>query len=228
VHRAPFANLIPAPAPLHLAGPAPALLVVDFQVAAADPGAGLGRHAAERGLEPELSEYYEQVAFARRNAADLLGAFRAHGRPVLFTRRAGAPSASRPPWVAETDDPEAAIVGDLAPGASEPVITRSAENPFAGGHLERALACLPSVGPLVVCGLFVPGAVDLAVREARDRGGPVVLAQDACAGETYALHECVTARLAGGPVRLRSTAALLALLDGPGAGPRASRAAPER
>ena len=61
VHRTPFKNLVPPPPTLRLTEQRAALLVVDFQVFAADRSAGLGRLAAERGLEEELAEYYEQV-----------------------------------------------------------------------------------------------------------------------------------------------------------------------
>ena len=90
MHRTPFKNLVPPPPTLRLTEQRAALLVVDFQVFAADRSAGLGRLAAERGLEEELEEYYEQVGCARRNVRDLLTAFRARRLPVLYSRRRGA------------------------------------------------------------------------------------------------------------------------------------------
>ena len=69
MHRTPFKNLVPAPPTLRLTEQRVALLVVDFQVFAADRSAGLGRLAAERGLEEELEEYYEQVGCARAQRA---------------------------------------------------------------------------------------------------------------------------------------------------------------
>jgi len=163
VHRTPFKNLIPPPPTLRLTERRIALLVVDFQVFAADRSAGLGRLAAERGLEEELEEYYEQVGCARRNVRDLVTAFRARHLPVLYSRRVAEPG-TVPPWVPTAD--------------------------------ERARG----------------GAVDCAVREAAERGRAVVLAADACAAETYALHDCVCTQLGGGAVRVRSTDAVLALL----------------
>ena len=68
------------------------------------------------------------------------------------------------------------------------------------------------VESLVVAGLILGGAVDCAVREAAERGRAVVLAADACAAETYTLHDCVCTQLGGGAVRVRSTDAVLALL----------------
>jgi nicotinamidase-related amidase len=212
VHRTPFKNLVPPAPPLRLVEQRAALLVVDFQTFAAERTAGLGRLAAERGIEDELEEYYEQVGFARRNVRGLLRGFRARRLPVLFTRRLSA-EGTAPPWVPAADDATAAIVPELEPGAGEAVVTRAATSPFAGGMLDAALGAADA-GALVVTGLVLGGAVDAAVREAAERGHAVVLVSDACAAETLALHECVTGQLAGGPVRVRPTEAVLAMLDG--------------
>ena len=209
VHRTPFKNLVPPPPTLRLTERV-ALLVVDFQVFAADRSAGLGRLAAERGLEEELEEYYEQVGCARRNVRDLLAAFRARRLPVLYSRRVAQPGTA-PPWVPTADDTTASVVPELAPLAGEVVVTRAATSPFAGGALDAAMTAA-HVESLVVAGLILGGAVDCAVREAAERGRAVVLVADACAAETYALHECVSIQLGGGVVRVRSTEAVLALL----------------
>ena len=68
-----------------------ALLVVDMQNYGCNPGVGLGPMLAER--HPEIAAYYlprladTVIPTTRR----LLEAFRAAGRPVVFTRH-GAPS----------------------------------------------------------------------------------------------------------------------------------------
>lgn len=209
VHRTPLKNLVPPPPPLWLTERV-ALLVVDFQVFAVDRSAGLGRLAAERGLEEELEEYYEQVGCARRNVRDLLAAFRARRLPVLHSRRVAQPGTA-PPWVPTADDTTASVVPELAPLAGEVVVTHAATSPFAGGALDAAITAA-HVESLVVAGLILGGAVDCAVREAAERGRAVVLVADACAAETYALHECVSIQLGGGVVRVRSTDAVLALL----------------
>jgi nicotinamidase-related amidase len=210
VHRTPFKNLVPPPPTLRLSERRVALLVVDFQVFAADRSAGLGRLAAERGIEEELEEYYEQVGSARRNVHDLLTAFRARRLPVLYSRRVAEPGTAAP-WVPTADDATAAVVPELAPLAGDVVVTRAATSPFASGALDAAMAAT-HVESLVVTGLILGGAVDCAVREAAERGRAVVLVADACAAETYALHDCVSSQLGGGVVRVRSTDAVLALL----------------
>lgn len=210
VHRTPFKNLVPPPPTLRLADQRAALLVVDFQVFAADRSTGLGRLAAERGLEDELEEYYEQVGHARRNVRDLLTAFRARSFPVLYSRRVARPGTA-PPWIPTADDGTAPVVPDLAPVAGDVVVTRAATSPFAGGALDAALTAA-HVRSLVVTGLVLGGTVDYAVREAAEQDRSVVLVADACAAETYALHDCVSTQLGGGVVRVRSTDAVLAML----------------
>jgi len=209
VHRTPFKNLVPPPPTLRLTERA-ALLVVDFQVFAADRTVGLGRLAAERGLDDELEEYYEQVGFARRNARDLLTAFRARGLPVFYSRRLALPGTA-PPWVPTTDDTTASVIPELAPLPGDVVVTRTATSPFAGGALDAAMTAA-QVESLVVAGLILGGAVDCAVREGAEQGRAVVLVADACAAETHGLHDCVAAQLGGGVVRVRSTDVVLAML----------------
>jgi nicotinamidase-related amidase len=203
VHRTPFKNLVPPPPTLRLTEQRAALLVVDFQVFAADRSAGLGRLAAERGLE-------EEVGCARRNVRDLLTAFRARRLPVLYSRRVAGPGTA-PPWVPTAEDTAASVVPEVAPVAGEVVVTRAATSPFAGGALDAAMTAA-HVQSLVVVGLILGGAVDCAVREAADQGRAVVLVADACAAETYSLHDCVSTQLGGGVVRVRSTDAVLAQL----------------
>src|SRR5262245_9576468 len=92
-HRTPLKNLLPPVPPFRVAdgGSAwsrPALLVLDLQPFTAERAAGFGRMAEERGIAPELDEYYEQVAHAVRNSAELLAGFRARSLPVIFTRLA--------------------------------------------------------------------------------------------------------------------------------------------
>ena len=74
MHRTPFKNLVPPAPTLQLTEQRVGLLVVDFQVFAAERSAGLGRLAAERGLEDELEEYYL--------AADVLERVRKGQEPV--------------------------------------------------------------------------------------------------------------------------------------------------
>ena len=57
-------------------------------------------------------------------------------------------------------------------------------------------------------------AVELTAREAADRGYGVLVASDACPGETYEVHNFVMTQLVGGAIRVRSTSAILEMLAG--------------
>ena len=78
----------------------------------------------------------------------------------------------------------------------------------------------PTLVPLVsylapaVAGVMTGWAVELAAREAADRGFQVQVASDACPGETYDVHGFVMPQLVGGLIRVRSTEAILDMLEG--------------
>jgi nicotinamidase-related amidase len=223
-HRTPLRMLFPpVPAfPLRGHGQA-ALLVLDYQPFMTDRAVGLGRMAAERGIERELDEYYEQVAYGLKNTDDLVRAFREGGLPVVFTRLAAMPSAdptSRQYAYAgelpDRDSPEAQIVAQLAPtaeGRPDHVLVKHTLSPFVGTPLDTILDRLGS-RYLVLAGVMTGWAVELTAREAADRGYGVLVVSDACPGETYAIHDFVMTQLVGGMIRVRSTGAVLEMLVG--------------
>jgi len=126
-----------------------ALLVLDLQPFMVDRSVGLGRRAAERGIERELDEYYEQVEYALQNAADLVRAFRADGLPIVFTRLAAPPSGESATSIVAyggalpaRDSPEAQIVALLAPplgSTTETVLVKHTLSPFASTSLDKLL-----------------------------------------------------------------------------------------
>lgn len=201
-----------------------ALLVLDYQPFMTDRTVGLGRQAEERGVARELDEYYEQVAFGLRNTADLVRAFRAAGRPIVFTTVAtieGQPASSAAYGGAlpAAASPEAQVVPELAPSApaggrpAEPWLVKQTLSPFVGPELEDVLRRL-GTRTLVLAGVMTGWAVELTAREAADRGYGVQVASDACPGETYAIHDFVMAQLVGGLIRVRPTEAILEMLAG--------------
>ena len=81
-HRTPLRMLFPPVPAFPLEAGQAALLVLDYQPFMTDRSVGLGQQAAERGIERELDEYYEQVEYGLRNTGELVQAFRAAGQPV--------------------------------------------------------------------------------------------------------------------------------------------------
>jgi len=86
-HRTPLKNLLPPTPPFDLRDGRTAVVVLAVQGFTVDRRLGFGALAAERGIEPELDEYFDQVGYVLRNLADLLGAGRAAGWRV------------RKPWI---------------------------------------------------------------------------------------------------------------------------------
>jgi nicotinamidase-related amidase len=200
-----------------------ALLVLDYQPFMVDRNVGLGRMATERGIARELDEYYEQVEYGLQNTSDLVQAFRAAGLPVIFTRLEASPStgptSDRYPYggtLPTRDSPEAQVVPLLAPRPGplgEYAFARSFLSPFVTTHVDKVLDGY-GTRYVVLAGVMTGWAVELAAREAADRGYGVLVASDACPGETYAIHDFVMTQLVGGQIRVRPTASILEMLDG--------------
>ena len=222
-HRTPLRMLFPPVPAFPLRDGRAALLVLDYQPFMVDRSVGLGRMAAERGIARELDEYYEQVEYGLKNTADLVLAFRATSLPVIFSRLEASPSTgpisdrypyggTLPGW----DSPEAQVVPSLAPRTGprgEYVFARSFLSPFVTTHVDKVLDGY-GTRYLVLAGVMTGWAVELTAREAADRGYGVLVASDACPGETYDVHSFVMTQLVGGTIRVRPTSAILEMLAG--------------
>src|SRR5215207_6317426 len=99
-HRTPLRMLFPPVPAFPLRAGQAALLVLDYQPFMTDRQCGLGRQAAERGIEREIDEYFEQVAYGLRNTAELVQAWRAVGLPIVFTGLAAPPAGAAPAGLA--------------------------------------------------------------------------------------------------------------------------------
>jgi biuret amidohydrolase len=222
-HRTPLRMLFPPVPAFPLRDGQAALLVLDYQPFMTDRSVGLGRNAAERGIERELDEYYAQVEYGLKNTAELVHAFRAAGQTVIFTRLAAIPATEGTSEVQAyggmlpvAESPEAQIVTALAPRTHpqlEYVLQKHTLSPFASTALDTILNEL-GTRYVVLAGVMTGWAVELTAREAADRGYGVLVVSDACPGETYEIHDFVMAQLYGGAIRVRSTGAVLEMLAG--------------
>lgn len=222
-HRTPLRMLFPPVPSFPLRDGGAALLVLDYQPFMVDRAVGLGRMAEERGIAREFDEYYAQVEYGLKNTADLVAAFRAAGLPIVFTRLAAVPTdGDRDLGLAYGGDlpqvgsQEAQIVASLdAPegGQHEPILTRSTLSPFVTTPLAEILE-ESEAEYLVLAGVMTGWTVELAAREAADLGYGVLVASDACPGETYEIHHFVMTQLYGGNIRVRPTEAILEMLAG--------------
>ncbi|HEX2887059.1 isochorismatase family cysteine hydrolase [Vineibacter terrae] len=171
----------------------PALLVVDMQNDFVRVGAPLEVPAAR-----------DTVAAHRR----LIAAFRAAGRPVLYTRFIAQPFETllwhwspqcRPPvkccWpghgrsYGDCEGPRdcAAVIDELQPDASDVVVDKHGYGAFHGTELAARLAALGVVS-LFVTGTVTQICVEESAREAFHHGFPTTLVADAVSSFDAALH----------------------------------------
>ncbi len=138
---------------------APALLLVDLQLAIDDPRWG-------RRNNPALEA----------NVARLLAAWRERGWPVHHVaHRSTEPGSTYAPG-----GPGAPFKPEAAPRPGEPVTEKRVHSAFVGTGLEARLRAA-GVRRLVVAGVITDNSVEATVRHAADLGFDVTVADDACA-----------------------------------------------
>ncbi|MCV0377408.1 isochorismatase family cysteine hydrolase [Microbacterium sp.] len=184
-----------------------ALVLVDLQYGSAADGYGFNRVYRELGYGDTVDRYLERVQrTVIPNVQLLQRAFRDAGAPVIFLtvgtitgdfsdmtprfRRAVAFWEARgmePPY-ARFGTREMDVLDEIAPVAGEPVIPKTGASGFTASPLERVLF---NVGArsLVFGGVATNYCVQSTLRDAADRGFDCVLAEDACADATPAIHQ---------------------------------------
>jgi nicotinamidase-related amidase len=214
-----------------------ALVVVDMQLHSADRHIGLGRHKQAQGQAAALAYRFdriEQVVVPRVQQA--LAYFRRHGLRVVHTTfGADTPDFSDMPLCfrniaqainARVGHPDHAILPAVQPLAGELVVNKPSASPFNSTGIDRTLRNM-GVRSLVITGISTHMCVLTTARDAADRGYAVVVAEDACAADSPALHEAalaligrifcqvqpleaILARLASGSVHHPATHSLVA------------------
>ena len=144
------------PSPLD---PNAALILIDIQLGLDDPALGARNN-------PD----------AERNAARLLEAWRADGRPQVHIQHRSV-SPDSPLW---PDKPGVAIKPIVAPRDGEPHMTKTVNNAFVGTELEVFLR-ERDIKQVVIVGLTTNHCVDTTTRMAGDLGFNPILVSDACA-----------------------------------------------
>ena len=114
---------------------------------------------------------------AAQNAARLLAAFRAAGRPVIHIRHE---ILREPAPFFAPGSAGAAIHQVVAPKGDEPVITKNFPNSFRETDLQAKLQAL-DVSDLLIIGAMSHFCIDATTRAAADLGYRCSVAHDACA-----------------------------------------------
>lgn len=166
-----------------------ALLVIDMQYGDAHRDFGTLRRLAERGDAPAIEYYAGRVeSLVIPNIRRLQDACRAAGIEVIHTRiesltRDGRDRSLQHKSLGIHHPPgskEAQILEELAPQGDEIVLSKTCGGVFNGTNLEYVLRNL-DIRTLVIAGVVTSGCVELAVRDASDRGFAVVVVEDATA-----------------------------------------------
>jgi nicotinamidase-related amidase len=92
--------------------------------------------------------------------------------------------------------PEAQVIAELAPAPDEIVLPKTSSGVFNSTNIDYVLRNL-GVRFLIVAGIVTDQCVDMAVRDAADRGYMVTCVADACATYTEERHRAALAAFGG-------------------------------
>ena len=129
------------------------------------------------------------------NQVRLLNAFRSAGENVLHTIIESLTADGRDRSLdhklsdmhVPKGAPEGAIIAPLTPTANEPVLPKTSSGLFNSTNADYVLRNL-NTRFLIIAGIVTDQCVDMAVRDAADRGYLVTLVEDACATYTPERH----------------------------------------
>ncbi|MHA6196124.1 cysteine hydrolase family protein [Pseudomonas wadenswilerensis] len=176
-----------------------ALLLVDMQRAWLDPQ--FDPHLQDAQAEYFLSRTRGQVI---PNQQRLLTALRGAGQNVLHTIIESLTQDGRDRSLdhklSDMHLPKgsypAGIIDELAAGENEVVLPKTSSGVFNSTNIDYVLRNL-EVRHLIVAGIVTDQCVDMAVRDAADRGYLVTLVEDACATYTPARHQACLEAIKG-------------------------------
>lgn len=169
-----------------------ALLLVDMQRVWLEPG--LDSSYPERGSDHYF--YRETSVQTIPNQVRLLKAARDHGVEVIHTiiqsltedgRDCSLDHKLTPIHIAPSR-PEGLPVAALAPQGDEILIPKTSSGVFNSTNIDYLLKNL-GIRNLVIVGIMTDQCVDMAVRDAADRGYLVTCVSDACATTTKERHD---------------------------------------
>ena len=173
-----------------------ALLLVDMQRAWLEPQ--FDPHLNGPDAEYFLTRTHMQVVPNQRR---LLSAFRGARQNVLHTIIESLTADGRDRSLDHKlsdmhlpkGSPQARIIDDLTPAENEIVLPKTSSGVFNSTHIDYVLRNL-GTRHLIIAGIVTDQCVDMAVRDAADRGYLVTLVEDACATYTPARHQaCLNA-----------------------------------
>jgi len=213
--RRPF-ELLSNPVPdFRLTTKNTSLIVMDLQHFTSRLGM-LADIARDKGVATEFAEYFELLDEALPQVRLLIDAFRRKRMPVIHTRYRPASvdgqdlsaQMNARGYIFGACSEEAEFLPEVLPAAGEIIIDKTCDNPFNCSGIDSMLKQM-KVRYLVVCGVRCPGPIELFSLDAADRGYGVIVVSDAVAGCARGAAK----RLSGGLVRVRSTDAVINIIE---------------
>jgi nicotinamidase-related amidase len=198
-----------------------ALLVIDMQYGDAHRDYGNLRRMRDQG-DGEVVEYY--ISRVERkvipNIQRLLRASREVGVEVIHTRIESLTQDGRDRSLEHKSlgihhppgSTEAQFLDAVAPIDDEIVLTKTCGGVFNGTNIEYVLRNL-EIRNLIIVGVVLSGCVELAVRDASDRGFAVTLVDDASATWSEEMQEAAVRAMREIYAKVKSTEEVFALLS---------------
>jgi nicotinamidase-related amidase len=198
-YRSIYYQQAPEPADPVLERGKVALLVIDVQnvyLQRPDPAT---LDAAARANYDDWTPFHERMHGRVVPAIQrLLRVFRDRGHEVLYARiachtrdgRDRSLSQKMPGWnnlLLPKDDWESQILPAIAPVDDDIVVTKTTDSALTGTNLRLILTNL-GITHVVCCGIFTDQCVASTVRSLADESFSVIVAEDACAAGSEALH----------------------------------------
>ena len=198
-----------------------ALLVIDMQYGDAHREHGLLRRMRDRGDGP-AAEYYATRVETQviPNIRRLQEACRQAGVEVIHTKiesltRDGRDRSLEHKHLGIHHPPgskDAQILDEVGPQGDEIVITKTCGGVFNGSNIEYVLRNL-GIQHLIVVGVVTSGCVEVAVRDAADRGFQVLLIEDATATWSDDMHRAAMRAMDEIYAKVLPTSEMLARLE---------------
>ncbi len=200
-----------------------ALLVIDIQYGDAHADYGMLRRMRESGNGEVVAYYLDRLEnLVIPNSRRLQDACRAAGIEVIHTKIESLTQDGRdrslehkrlgilhPPGSIEAQFRE-----EVAPVGDEIVLTKTCGGVFNGTNIEYVLRNL-GIRELIVAGVVTSGCVEVAVRDAADRGFSVTLAEDACSSWSVDMEAAAIRAMSEIYAKVLSTEEIIARIDVP-------------
>lgn len=199
-----------------------ALIVIDMTLQQASRHHGVCRRIAENGFAADLAYFVDRIEeIVVPNIRRLIDGFHAKRAPIVFTRCVSLRGdGSDQTWrhrsfglACTIDSEDAQILPELTPVAGDIVLNKTGSSLFnstTAEHLFRNMG----IETLVMTGIFTNSCVEGATRDAGDRDFKVLLAEDSCAAMSRIGHQNALDYLDANFCHVRSTAEVLAIMDG--------------